>query len=193
MYAFAYTIDYTNKLERIVLVGYTYTKSVRGVVGENIKQKRRFDRAGFKKKSFKALAILLVLVLLVSGGIALRNKYNQTHQCNGKQDSPIYSEAAANLTQTRYRELEKTIEKIKRQAGYTGDANCLYPIVTYYVMVGNIDGATATFADLEKAYKKDKGFVNVYAPRVTKIEDVKAQIDAMYKVKEQFDRNRTYL
>ena len=160
-------------------------------MGQNIDQ-RSNKGVRTPKKILKYVLVILIIGIVGLGAKYLKGQYDSTHMCNGRENSPIYVEAANNLTQTKYQELEKTIQKIKKQDSYQKDPNCLYPIVGYYVIVGEVSNAKTAYSELEKVYNADRKFVKVYGPTVTTVNDVKAQIDTLDKVNEQFINNRQF-
>jgi predicted negative regulator of RcsB-dependent stress response len=167
-------------------------KRKRGSMGEVI-NRRNFKLSVGKKKLVKfSVLTVLILGLIVGGGFLANYQYYKNRKCNSKADNPLYKEAASVMTQTKYRELEQVVNKIKKQHNYLSDADCIYPVVEYYVIVGDIPKANEAFGQLERVYNKQKGLSKVYAATASTIDDVKAQLKQLDSVNEQFNKKRQY-
>jgi hypothetical protein len=118
----------------------------------------------------KLFWIITVIIIVVIAGLIVWHKkssnkttsHANTELCNKSENSPIYSQAASVLDQSKIKDLAKVVDKIKSQRNYQSDPNCLYPVVVYYSYNYDYQNAKKYYDMLQKVYDSKKGFAKVY-------------------------------
>ena len=104
-----------------------------------------------KREWFFGLVVVFVLAIIASQVVSL-------HNSKTKCGKSILQEAATSMNSISHLGLQQTAIKIQKIKNYQQDANCLYPVVTYYIDIGDPTNARIYLTDLEKAFDRKKSF-----------------------------------
>lgn len=135
------------------------------------------------KLSKKYMIILLgtVLILVIGFIILFFTKTNNKLPLNDvctKYNSGLLNQAQASIADNNYPQLLKVVNRIKSLPGYTKDPNCLYPLVYYYVNIGDVKNSNISLAYLEKVYKPKQGFSKLFTNPLT-IKQLNADVSSL--------------
>lgn len=116
----------------------------------------------------KFFLVSLVVIFLILG---LWSWYAFTHRpskktsqsvakniCGTPANLPVLESAAANLDPANVAQLQPFAMQIQNIPFYQTDPNCLYPIVTYYINLGDAKNARANLTQLTLVYNADTGY-----------------------------------
>ena len=120
--------------------------------------KRLLNRRSEGKIPGRAIAILLLVVIILAGGIygwRLRQESIATRNsiCNGRDDNEFYKQLAINFHPNRYKELYANTLKINQTKGHEKDANCVYALFRYDIVSGDVSSARSSLALLKRVYE----------------------------------------
>lgn len=132
----------------------------------------------------KIILIGLVLVLLMSTAVGYWRydsikKNSISSYCNGKQDNPLYAEAAGLIDPAKVTQLGSLVKRIEGYQGYQKELNCLIPVVYYYVYAGDEAKAKSNFELLKPLYTNRSKVADVYKVRPISLEDIKINVDSV--------------
>jgi len=116
----------------------------------------------------KKVLIFGVVVVAIAGltMFLIRSRQNRPSQqavrpvqvCSGPAEITLLNEAEASIQSDDILKLKQTNSKIQKLQGYEQDANCLYPVVIYYINISDAVNSRLYLNMLVKAYDPVKGF-----------------------------------
>ncbi len=138
----------------------------------------------------KILLILLVIICILGiGGVLFiqqKNEKDITKQCNGKDDSPIYTEAANVMNPSANSNLLKTVLKMKSMKNVDSDPTCLYVMTFYFDRASDAENLRKYYDKLVKVANKDTKYAKPIqsSPELIKtLEYLKFRVEQLEKVK----------
>jgi hypothetical protein len=160
------------------------------------KQKITKYSAPNKQLDKKRLLLFSGFTLLVFTSVFLFIKYDPLaakSQCNRSGSSVLYDEASKALDTGSIADMKAITEKIQKEKNYQKDANCLYPLVAYYVFMQDADNATVYYVKLTEVYDEKDKFAAVYGKQgIKNLNDVKSSVDALQKKRENSNGNTKF-
>lgn len=148
-------------------------------------------------KNFRRLGIILLCVLLlgiIAWGVMQKKTDDKTVEaCSDESDGSLLSDAREALEPSnpdRLNQLTAVAEKIKQTEDHENDANCLFPIVSYYILLSDIPHAEEYYAKLEKTGGQE--FKGKYGTPTTRSE-LKASIQHLKEVQENLAKSTIML
>ena len=145
---------------------------------------RRMAHPNSAKKqghSFVWVSITGMVILGTGAGVwwYRQQQIGTNNQCNGRDDSPIYKEAATVNTPSSQVALGKVVRKMKDMKNFESDSSCLYFATTYYLSADDISNASKYFKMLDKAYANNKKYVSNMGPQdIKSIDQLKFEISS---------------
>lgn len=106
----------------------------------------------------------LVSIVIVGGigtGLFLwhnSNKVPITEACAAPSRKSILQEAAPLINNNQLTKLQPIVTKIQGFSNYQADPNCLYTLVSYYIMAGNLQKSSSYLSELKKVYNVKEGY-----------------------------------
>lgn len=155
------------------------------VVVEKVKRSRRL------KLGRKAWIAIVVLVI-AAASFGLYRRDVATRQCNGKDNSPIYTQATAVFEASKAAYLKKVVDKMQTMRNYETDASCQAANVQYFIYTGDSAKAREALAKLEKVYDAKVGFAKPYRRHFQNPNSLSKQIDLVDKFYQEIDNNKLF-
>lgn len=140
------------------------------------------------KKLYKILIILILLLLFVAGLTYYKNTQTSS-SCNGKNDNPIYINAAKVINPQASAKLKVVVDQISTSSGSNKDPNCMYIATVYYLNIGDSNNARLYFDKFNKVYDSKVGLVKVLAASQINTNRLKQSIEIIENSSKQSKSN----
>ena len=154
-----------------------------------------------KKNIHKVLIIIFVLLIIgiayffivVKAPKKTATVKQSTDQCtNAEIQSTKLKNIKTILENSKPEELKKIVDSILLIPNYQNDQNCLYPIVKYYLLIGDSGKAREYFTLYEKAYLSTERYFKVYGPALEDPAFLKQKVEFSEKLKVEAEKNSFY-
>ena len=147
-------------------------------------------RFGVRIFAYTILGVVLVIGFL----LFMKNRESQIAKniCNGRDNNVFYQETSKFLYPQSYKALEPIVSKILKTHNYDKDVNCTYTVLYYYISIGDVKNAQVYFSKLQNVYSSKTGFTKSYRSKVSSLEDLKKQMDALSHASDQVKKNEIF-
>ena len=161
-----------------------------------------------KRKSFalkKALIFFTIPLILLGITVASLWYFKSSNSNNSTQlvvdnnqctNDSIRSTKLKNIKiiieNNKPEELKKIVDEITSISGYQNDQNCLYPIVKYYLLIGDSGKAREYFNLYNKVYTSSEKYFILYGPGLEDPIFLKNQVEFSEKLKKEAEKNAFY-
>lgn len=144
----------------------------------------RQTRNSINRKTVVGLVLVGVAVVGVIVFSAWKgNVQNWGSQCRMRPEGPLYQEATVLIDESLITDKSRAVAaKIEKDKGYNTDVNCLYPLISYYIVSNDTEKVEKLFKSFGRAYGDDRSVNKMY-----KNYDVKSYKDVKKKVELYLD------
>lgn len=133
-----------------------------------------------------------VVIVLLIGGLLTYRHYNllsaPDRQCNGRENSQIYKDAAKVMNPGANFELAKVVRRVKTMKNYQRDPSCQL-IITQYSL--NIYDAKTARQAFDFYAKRDNQLVPALKKFGQPVDAVEKRVEYVEKLAKQFEKNNT--
>ena len=120
-----------------------------------------------KKNSQSLLAIIFILLIGTASFLFFLKNLKKTPNLQQSYDqctndgirSSKFKDIQTVIANNQPNEFKKIVDDIVSIPNYKNDQNCLYPIVKYYLLIGNSAKARENFALYEKVYVSNEKYL----------------------------------
>lgn len=138
-------------------------------------------------------------VVLILGGIAwaiyINNRPSKTinDQCSNRTvRSTVYKDINLVLQNKKPDELKIIIDQVQKIPSYEKDQNCLYPIVKYYLLIGDSRKSRELYDMYVKAYISDESYLKIFGPNLENPVTLKPQVEVLERQRSAAEKNSFY-
>jgi hypothetical protein len=151
------------------------------------------------KKKFRSIGLILTCVLLIVIGLVIfryfkdKNVTSSSTVCSNTSNSPILKQAANALNKGNIDNLKQSIDQIQGLTNYQKYPSCLYPIVNYYINIGNINQASLYLGKLNNVYNPKNRYNPLFGYDARSPAVLSAEITFMKNSIQQTEQNERAL
>lgn len=148
-------------------------------------KKRRFPRLRFSRRLFVLILILIIAVVGYFVYVAYKESKKQpvvvNDQCSNVRNAKLLTQVYKKLQKPDKQKLKPEVATIKKIPEYQKDATCLYPIITYQIARGDVDGASKTLTTLKSVYNPKVGYSPYYGTDTKSPDELSPIVEVMVK------------
>lgn len=152
--------------------------------------------------------VIKLLMVLVAAGLlggfvffSVQNNKQDDNQALGEVVMPCSDDSEgsilnriASIDPANYefmQQVEPIIEEITSAEGYANDPNCLYPLVVYYVFIGDPEASRQYYEQLSETYSED-AISDMFVYRIS-LDSMKFYVEHLEDVERQAAENTIFL
>ncbi|MDB5163975.1 MAG: hypothetical protein JWS12_593 [Candidatus Saccharibacteria bacterium] len=139
------------------------------------------------------IVVVILVVIGVIGGLIWYWQQTAAHKvsmaCTNAKNLPILQEAASELNPEGVDQLRTNVDKIQKLPHYKQDPNCLYTLISYYIITGDANTGRTYLGDLRKVYKPKVGFNAVYGSNPYTPDELAQQLSFVDTQNNQVNKN----
>lgn len=130
-------------------------------LGRPLQRRRKILLGGLALVLIGVLACVVTVIVINHRKKPVAGKVVANYSCSTKLQTNLKQAAGLidfNLSPDKTAQLQKIVDKIKKTDKYTLDPNCLYPMVFYYIKIGDPANAQTNLDLLKRVYNPPKDY-----------------------------------